>query len=516
MGDHIGLLATRAAQQWPGEPFAHLGERTLTFEDLSSWIDLAAKRLVAEGVGTGDKVMVHLPNGFEVIVLQLAAWRIGAIAVPVVPIYRKREIAHIIGDVVPRVVVTTGGAADNRPWAQIDDILETSDQREVLRWVVGPEVPGWDRAPSQTDSGTTASLPEPPDEDECCLVLYTSGTTSAPKGVRLSSEALTAALGAWTGIGVDRSDVALAIAPLAHIAGLIPGALLPLTVGCPTVIMPKWEPAQAVSLIDRYRATISAGAAVFLHDLVDQYAKCPPSVHRLCHFVSGGAATPPELVRRAESVGMRASRAFGMTETAGVIAIAAADEPLERRACFDGRLVEDVSVRIVDMSGSDVGAGVEGDLRIAGPQVLIGYTDPTLTANQLRDGWFDPGDIGKVTADRWLQITGRTKDIINRGGEKFSTRDIEEALLEHPSVGWVAVTGIPDPRFGEAVAAFLVLAEGQHWEGPDALVSFLIDSGIAKAKIPVEWNIVDHIPVTATGKVQKHLLETLRTPRGST
>jgi acyl-CoA synthetase (AMP-forming)/AMP-acid ligase II len=150
-------------------------------------------------------------------------------------------------------------------------------------------------------------------------------------------------------------------------------------------------------------------------------------------------------------------------------------------------------------------------LRIRGPQLPLGYTNQDATVRQLHDGWFDPGDLAAVTPDGWLLITGRTKDIINRCGEKFSSRDIEEAILEHPSISRVAVTAIPDRRLGESVGAWVVLAAGHRWDGPDPLIRHLLDLGLAKAKVPVEWNVVDSIPVTPSGKVQKHLLAGLRT-----
>lgn len=511
MTESIGWLPTRAAQRWGTETFAYLDDRVLTFGQLSDWVDSAAAAMVGAGVKRSDKVLVHLPNGFEVIVFQLAAWRIGAIAVPVVPIYRRRELSYIVSDVAPHVLITAGTSEDGSNATVFDEILQLQRQHDVVRWHVGPPAPGWSPAPVQPDRPVRFDLPDPTPADECCLILYTSGTTSAPKGVRLSSQALTQATRAWVGIGIDGDDVALAVAPLAHIAGLIPGALLPLTVGCPTVIMPKWDPGKAVGLIARHKATISAGAAVFLHDLVREYRKATDDIHRLSYFVSGGAATPPDLVRAAESVGMRASRAFGMTETAGVIAIASRYAPLERRADYDGCLVDSIEVRVVDDAGNPLPRQADGILQIRGPQLLLGYTDSARTAEQFHDGWFDPGDIVRVTADGWLRVMGRTKDIINRGGEKFSARDIEEALLSHPDVDQAAVTAIPDRRFGEVVAAFVVLTNPGCWEGPDKLSAYLIEAGLAKAKIPVEWNVIDRIPVTATGKVQKHLLAQQRT-----
>ena len=512
MSASIGWLAARAAERWPSDTFAFLGDETLSFQQLADWVNTAAVHMVDAGVGPSDAVLVHLPNGFEVIVYQLAAWRIGAVAVPVVPIYRRRELTYIVGDVLPRLLITGGKSADGTNTEVFDAIVAGIDGlAAAAKWEVGGNTPGWVPAPSRSAAHSRSNLPDPAGPNECCLILFTSGTTSAPKGVRLSSTALTQATGAWIGMGIGQQDVGLAVAPLAHIAGLIPGALLPLSVGCATVIMPKWNARQAIQLIDQHKATISAGAATFLRDLVDAYRDNHADIHRLSHFVSGGAATSPNLVRAAETVGMRASRAFGMTETAGVIAIASQHAPLDRRANYDGCLVDSVQVRVVDDDGLPLPRGTDGSLLIRGPQLMMGYTDLQRTAEQIRDGWFDPGDVVRVTADGWLQVTGRTKDIINRGGEKFSARDIEEALLLHPDIHHAAVAAVPHPRFGEAVAAYLVLTPGTSWIGGERVSAFLMESGLAKPKIPVEWNVVDEIPVTATGKIQKHLLAQLHT-----
>ncbi|HJQ46480.1 MAG TPA: AMP-binding protein [Amycolatopsis sp.] len=506
---HVGMLASRAAQRWPDRTFAVLEDRELTFAELSRWVDAIAGDLAEHGVAAGDRVLVHLPNGYEVLLFQLAAWRLGAVAVPVVTIYRRRELEFIVREVEPAAIVTTAALSNRDPRAEFDEMLAAAGRTETPRYLVGGEAKGWLGVPSlpSLPAGPASLSASSAGPDDCCLVLFTSGTTADPKGVRLSSRALVTATRAWIGIGAGQDDVTLAIAPLAHIAGMIPGGLLPLTVGCRVVVMPRWDVEVAVRLIDRHQATLSCGATVFLQDLVDRYAIEPPAVHRLSHFVSGGAPTPPDLVRRADAVGMRASRAFGMTETAGVITLAPPDSDLERRATYDGCLVDAVDAKVVDEVGEDVGRGVEGALRIRGPQNLMGYTDTRLTAEQIHDGWFDPGDLAMITEDGWLRITGRTKDIINRGGEKFSARDIEEAILSHPSISRVAVTGLPDERLGEKVGAFLALASGASWEGEGALIAHLMELGLAKAKIPTVWTVVDQLPVTLSGKVQKHVLK---------
>ncbi|MEO8093302.1 MAG: AMP-binding protein [Pseudolysinimonas sp.] len=503
----VGWMASDAASRWHDRVFTILQDRQLTFGELSRWVDTMAASFVENGVGRGDRVLVHLPNGYEVLVFQLAAWRIGAIAVPVIPIYRQRELDYIVATVTPKVVVTVASLPDRTPPSEFDEILATAGVDGTVKYLVGGSADGWIAAPASAPDGVElAALPEPAGPDDTCLILFTSGTTSSPKGAQLTSRSLVKATSAWVEIGIGYDDVALAIAPLAHIAGLIAGGLVPLTVGCRAVILTRWDPDHAVVLIDQHEATFSCGATVFLQDLVDRYEKAPASLHRLSHFISGGAATPPALIHRAEAAGMKASRAYGGTETAGVITLSSPNAPLERRAEYDGRLVPGVDVKIVDEAGNELPRGKEGSLLIKGEQVMLGYTDKIVTAEQLQDGWFNPGDLGLLTDDNWLKITGRTKDIVNRGGEKFSSRDIEEAILAHHTVARVAVTAVPHERFGEVVGAWIVLQPDSTWEGPDELVTHLLGLGMAKAKLPAHWTVIEQLPMTTSGKVQKHML----------
>ena len=513
--DRLGWLARAAAERWPDREFAVIEGRRISYIELFEWTEAVAADLVARGVRAGDNVLVHLPNCLEVIVLQLAAWRIGAVSVPVVAIYRERELAHIARDSPPAVVATGAAIGDREPASELDRIVAEAGITPRVQYLIGGEAAGWSRFPEPDGAGARA-LPDPADPDACCLVLYTSGTTSAPKGARLSSRAIFAATASWDELRLGPDDVALAVAPLAHIAGMNPGCLVPLRAGCRVAILPRWNPAEAVALIDREKATFSTGATVFLRDLVEHYEQAPESLHRLKYFVSGGSATPPSLVERADALGITASRAYGMTETAGVIAIAGAEAPLEQRANLDGHVVPGVEVVAVGQGGERLPAGTEGDLRIKGPHLLLSYTDPVVTAAQFDEGWFDPGDVGLVTEDGWLQITGRTKDIINRGGEKFSAREIEDAILSHPSIADAAVIPIPHERFGETVCAFVVIRDGEQWVGEDEMARHLMAMSLARAKTPVEWHATDEIPTTITGKVQKHKLADIRAVRMET
>jgi acyl-CoA synthetase (AMP-forming)/AMP-acid ligase II len=200
-------------------------------------------------------------------------------------------------------------------------------------------------------------------------------------------------------------------------------------------------------------------------------------------------------------------RCYGMTETAGVCAAAPASADVERRSQWDGQVLAGMEIQAVAPDRAPLPPGTEGELRIRGPQLLTAYTDPERTREQLDgEGWFYPGDIGVVDEQGWVRMSGRLKDIINRGGEKFSALDIESAIAAHPDVAAVAVTAIPDERLGEAVGAWIVLASGAEWHGPERIIEHLEAARLARQKIPVQWTVVPSLPTTASGKIQKNKL----------
>jgi acyl-CoA synthetase (AMP-forming)/AMP-acid ligase II len=246
---------------------------------------------------------------------------------------------------------------------------------------------------------------------------------------------------------------------------------------------------------------------VFLQGFVEGYEAEPDAhPHRLTTFMCGGAAIPPSLIERAERVGIRAFRSWGMTE-APTVGLVGPDDSLDLRARTDGRASEGCEVQAVDDLRRPLPHGELGELRLRCPEQMLGYTDPELNAEQVdEDGWFYSGDVGQVDEAGWVTMTGRLKDVINRGGEKFSAQDIEHAISSHPAVGVVAVTGLSDSRLGECVAAFVVLRDGRPWPGRQALVDHLEAQRLARAKFPTVWRVLAELPMTMSGKVQKNRL----------
>lgn len=499
-------LVPRAAARHPERELFCFEGRRVSYGEFERWTRAIAQDLVRRGVAPGDRVLVQLPNRLEALAVQVAAFRAGAVDVPVIPIYREHEMRQIVADCRPAVVCTVDALGPRDPAAELDGLLDEAGLDPVVRYLVGGGRPGWvavpDAATAVDEPLTVTRGPADP-----ALLLYTSGTTAAPKGALLSHRAVVAHLVNFRdALGAGEHTVTLAATPLSHLGGFVAAVVFPVFLGGRSVVMSGWRPDDAVELIEAERVTLMMGATVFVADLVERY-RTRPEGHRLDTYACAGAAIAPEIVDRASEAGVRVVRAYGMTETAGVLAIAAADDPLGRRRAWDGRLLRGMEMTVVDEDGALVPPGTVGRLRVRGPQLLECYTDPVVTAEQLDDdGWFSPGDVGRVDDEGWVQIVGRTKDIVNRGGEKFSTMDIELAIASAPGVRRVAVTAVPDERLGEAVGAWVVLDDDARAAGVGPLLDHVAGQRLARAKTPVEWHVVADIPVTATGKIRKHTL----------
>jgi acyl-CoA synthetase (AMP-forming)/AMP-acid ligase II len=506
--ERLGALLDRNVDRWGDREYLSYEGQRLTFAEVQHWVEAVAADLVANGMSRGDRVLIQVPNRLEALILQLAAFRIGAVDVPVIPIYRQHELTHILSDSRPSAIAVAATVSHRTPPAEIDGILDTTDLRPKVKYVIGGESNGWSPMPGRDAPPLAVELPEPAQASEPALILYTSGTTAKSKGAVLTSRECIAHARNWAGTyGVHRDDVYLVGTPLSHLGGFNAAILLPLFTGARVVVLPGWKALYAAEVAEREGATVMLGAALFLSEMVDIYESGRFASKPIRLYASAGSVTPPELIRRADALGVRAGSVYGMTE-AGTLSGFTPDDPLDRRADLDGRIFPGMSIEAVDVDRRSLPPGQQGELRVRGPQVMDRYTDANATASQIdEDGWFYTGDVGFVTDDGWVKMTGRLKDIINRGGEKFSAQDIELAILRHPDVAEAAVLGLPDERFGECVGAFVYLTPGSTWTGPEPILEHLDAVGLAKQKWPVVWHIFpDGLPRTASGKVKKNEL----------
>jgi acyl-CoA synthetase len=497
----MSASVVRAARQWGSRSAIVEGGHQLTYQELLEVVERAAAWLAAAGIGPGDVVCWQTPNWWEAHVLGLAVWHAGAVSCPIAPFYREHELRQVIEQVRPAAVVTAETFRGFAHAEAFDDLLAAAGLGDIARVVLRGTRPGWSPFDVVVSHGRRQEFAIV-GADEPCLILFTSGTTSGAKAAVHSSRTLLAETrqlaDAW---GLCWEDVAYMAAPLQHITGVLNAMTIPLLVGASAVLAERWEPDVAVADIMRHRVTYSAGATVFLEELTD--AARAARVHLpLRMFACGGAAVPRAVMERSEEQGIPAARVYGMTELPTVTVMNRA-YPFDLRAETDGAIAPGVQVRVVGADGEPVDAGCAGELLVRGPEQMLGYLDPEANRAAIDDaGWFSTGDVGVVDGAGFVTITGRLKDVINRGGEKFSARDIEDLLVTHPAVRHAAVVPGPDARFGEVPVAFVVFDDpGQA--SADDLARHLHATGLARQKTPVAWHFVDSLPMTPSGKVKK-------------
>jgi cyclohexanecarboxylate-CoA ligase len=484
------------------------GERRLDFAALAAAVEQAAGMLAGLGIGHGDVVSFQLPNWLEAAVVHHAAVRLGAVSNPIPSIYRAREVGFILAQARTSVLI-------------VPDVFRRFDYRRMVAEIRGElpllrQVLVVGEADEETTSFAAAleaggTVPEVERHaSDVVLLLYTSGTEADPKGVLHSHDTLAYECRSIIELfGLGEQERVFMPSPVTHITGLLYGLHLPLMLTAPVVLQDVWDVADACALIERERCTFTVGATPFLHGLVHAPAAVRGDISSLRTFGCGGADIPPALIAAAHERGLSASRLYGSTEcpTATGTPIG---EPLERHAETDGRPIGAAEVRVLDASGEAVGPGVRGDLQVRGPELCLGYLDASLNERAFReDGWFATGDLAVLDEQGAVRIAGRVKDIIVRGGENLSTKEIEDLLFEHPDVVEVAVVGYPDPVLGERACAFVV--SSAEALGLEELVAFLRERRVANQKLPEHLRIVAELPKTASGKVQKfRLRERLR------
>lgn len=472
-------------------------DRRMSFADYRAAAERTAAALFALGVESGVPVAWQLPTTLESMVLCAALSRLDAVQVPILPIYRKREVGF--------AVAQTGAALLFVPglWRGFD---HTALAREVIGEgrvvVVAGALPEAD----------PASLPASDRSAENVRwILYTSGTTSDPKGARHSDAGLLAASrGFCDALRLRPDDRVAMVFPFTHVGGVL-WLMNGLRVGCAHIVIPTFG-ADSIAVLARHSVT-QAGAGTVFHQAylaAQRAAGSDPLFPRVRTFPGGGAPKPPQLhydLKR-EMGGAGIVAGYGMTECP-VLAMSSPDDPDEKLAHAEGRASPrgEMQIRVVKLDGTPAGVGEEGEFRVKGPQLCHGYLDATLDDDAFDDdGFFRTGDLGHLDEGGWLYVTGRLKDVIIRKGENISAKEIEELLFEHPKVEDTAVIGLPDPKSGEIVCAVLVCANAADPLGFDEMNDYLRGRGLMVQKLPERLELADELPRNPTGKVLKHEL----------
>jgi acyl-CoA synthetase (AMP-forming)/AMP-acid ligase II len=473
--------------------------------DFASYRDAAlrvAAALHERGVGPGTPVSWMLPSTLEAMVLCAALARLGAVQNPILPIYRERETAFILDQTGARLVFVPPVFRGFDYATMAKSLAETRDGLEVL--VVEDSLP-------EADPSSLPPAPEPLDASEAPVrwVLYTSGTTSDPKGAQHTDPGLIAAFQGMTDVlGLVPEDRHGMVFPITHIGGIgwmIAGFLS----GLAQLTFASFDPKTTIPLLAKRGVTL-AGAGTAFHQayLEAQRAAGDEKIFpRIRSFPGGGAPKPPQLHydMKRELGGAGITSGYGMTECP-VFAMNGMDEPDEKLANTEGRATPpEVRIRVVRSDGSLAGAGEEGELRVRAPQLCRGYLDASLDEEAYdEDGFFRTGDLGSIDADGYVSITGRLKDVIIRKGENISAKEIEDLLYLHPKVADAAVIGLPDPALGERCCA--VIACRDEPLDFDEMVAFLSEHKLMKQKLPEQLELVDEVPRNPSGKIEKKAL----------
>lgn len=490
--------ALKAAQDADGSRLYVVdGDVRLTVDAVVQRLSTTQIRLRDAGVQRGDVVGVQLPNWWEAVVLAHAIWGMGAVLCPIPVNHRVAELTRVLAACpFGAVVVPSGHRGIDHPV-----LLRTAAARAGVQVPV-LEVRNTESAPTPTD--ISSGHPElATDLDAVSVLMFTSGTTGTPKGVLHSHRTLLS--DAWSIVRLYHldGDRVYMPSPVGHITGLVYGVMMPLLVGGAVVLQAEWDAAAGADLIEAEGCTFTVGATPFLRGLTDEYAgRASPS--SLTGFACGGADVPPALVRRAAAVlDAVVARAYGLTEMP-TVTCGGPDDPERIRADTDGRLTGTSQARVA------APVNEVGELEVRGPELCLGYLDPEHTSAAFTtDGWFRTGDLGTVTADGAVTIVGRAKDIIVRGGENISVKEIEDLLLEHPGVADAAVVGIQDDVLGERACAVIVVPDASAAPTLRELRSHLLTFEIAIHKVPEYVVVVEKLPRTESGKVQKYLLREL-------
>jgi len=483
------------------------GEARTTFAALADAAERVAGGLQALGVGRADVVALQLPNWTETVVGLLAVARLGAVANPVLPIYRRRELGFILAQSGARVLFIPGRHRDCDHRALVRDLRPELPALEHVV-VVRDDAQGHEHGYGALACGAPPAERAPSDADAIALLIYTSGTTADAKGVLHSHETLLAEVRSLGAVHeLVPTDTVLMPSPLTHISGFVHALLVPAVYGTTAILLDRWEPGEALGLIGRERVTYMVGAPTFLRDLAAHPALTMTDTSSFRLFSCGGAAVDPVLVQEsATRLGCVVKRVYGSTEFP-TITTSGPHDPPARRVETEGLPIGAVEMRLVDEAGAPVAPGQEGEILARGPDCFVGYRDPALNAEAFTpDGWFRTGDLGTVDVAGALRITGRRKDIIIRKGENISARELEDLIATHPAVAEVAVVGLPDAAAGEVACAVLRLRPGSPPPTLADLAAHLTGHGLSRRKLPERLELVADFPRTASGKILKRAL----------
>jgi fatty-acyl-CoA synthase len=502
--DNFASRVTLHAEQAATQPALRDAALALDYAALEERCARAAGVLAAAGVARGERVALLLGNRAATLEAVLAAARLGAIAVPLNTRLAAPEIAEQLDDCRPALLLHEAAQA-----ALADGACARARGAAPLRLAVGGAPDAWEAALAAAAPRRAIAAVSPADP---MILMYTSGTTGAPKGALLPHrKTLANCENAGAFFGLRAGDRVLVVVPLFHSFGLSILSLPTLWAGGALLLQPRFEPAEVWRAVARERIHFFGGVPTMWSALLEAFDRERPDVSSLRFLFTAGAAIPVDVIHAFAARGLALKQGFGQTETSILCCLDAADAV--RKAGSVGRPVPNAELRIVrreSLAGAvrdwqDCAAGESGEIVVRGPITMTGYWErPEASAETLREGWLLTGDLGHFDAEGFVWLDGRSKELFISGGENVYPRQVEAVYERHPAVREIAVVGVPDPRWGEVGCAFVVLRPGARLD-PEELTRFGREE-LAAFKVPQRFVEVAALPRTASGKVQKHRL----------
>jgi cyclohexanecarboxylate-CoA ligase len=487
------------------------GHTRLTYAEIGAVVERIARGLADLGIEPGDVVAYQLPNWWQFTALHLACVRIGAVTNALMPIFRHRELRFMMSLAEARaVVVPTQFRGFDYP-AMIAEIASDLPSLEHV-FVLGSsgaqsfEARFIDNGPDGETDANALFAGRQRGANEVTQLVYTSGTTGEPKAVMHTPNTLIGNIAPFIErVGLDAGDVVLMASPMAHQTGFLYGLMMPIILQATAVLQDSWAPDVAARIIEEERVTFTMASTPFLADLTHTPALADYAVGSLHTFLTAGAPIPRALVQQAnQNLGADIISCWGMTENGGVTATRR-DDPPEKVFETDGAPIGGMEVRVIDESGTTVAAGVEGRLQARGASSFVGYLKRPEAFDSDADGWFETGDDARMDAYGYIRISGRSKDVIIRGGENIPVVEVEGLIYKHPAVQDVAIVAMPDPRLGERACAYVALKPGASLTF-DEMIAFPVKQQMAVQYLPERLEIIAEMPRTPSGKVQKFQL----------
>ncbi|HAI1436426.1 TPA: medium-chain fatty-acid--CoA ligase [Escherichia coli] len=480
-----------------------------TYSALDHAASCLANWMLAKGIESGDRIAFQLPGWCEFTVIYLACLKIGAVSVPLLPSWREAELVWVLNKCQAKMFFAPTLFKQTRP---VDLILPLQNQLPQLQQIVGV-----DKLAPATSSlslsqiiadNTSLTTAITTHGDELAAVLFTSGTEGLPKGVMLTHNNILASERAYCArLNLTWQDVFMMPAPLGHATGFLHGVTAPFLIGARSVLLDIFTPDACLALLEQQRCTCMLGATPFVYDLLNVLEKQLADLSALRFFLCGGTTIPKKVARECQQRGIKLLSVYGSTESSPH-AVVNLDDPLSRFMHTDGYAAAGVEIKVVDDARKTLPPGCEGEEASRGPNVFMGYFDePELTARALdEEGWYYSGDLCRMDEAGYIKITGRKKDIIVRGGENISSREVEDILLQHPKIHDACVVAMSDERLGERSCAYVVLKAPHHSLSLEEVVAFFSRKRVAKYKYPEHIVVIEKLPRTTSGKIQKFLL----------